>query len=62
MNQNSWLSMVAIWMYLSAGFHMLADGLTALTWFRGSTTCNSSQSMDDYQLPGELDMAELAVK
>ena len=41
MNQNSWLSMVAIWMYLPAGFDTLADGLTVLTWLRGITTCSS---------------------
>jgi hypothetical protein len=49
-------------MYLSAGFHMLADGLTVLTWFRGSTTCNSSHSMDDSRMNQNSDMAELAVK
>jgi hypothetical protein len=46
MNQNSWLSMVATWMYLSDLLRVLAEGLTDLTWLRGSTTCKSISDIE----------------
>lgn len=41
MNQNSWLSVVLTWMYLSDLLRVLEEGFTDLTWLRGSTTCKS---------------------
>ena len=39
MNQNSWPSTETTWMYFSAGFILLTEGLAALSWWRGMTTC-----------------------
>ena len=63
MNQNSWLSVVATWMYRSDGLHMLADGLTVLTWFSALAMVSNFKyySFKTFKLQSRLPFSKAAL-